>query len=118
ALVIVGSIVALVAVLIVGNSGPSTLEWATSDPVPQKGGVSEHPGSAHCQQQDETFLTVWGGKEMDETWGGVPLTFALSEADATLPPDATFTGWRSGERELWIGPNVPPALYGFPADTG
>ena len=86
--------------------------------MPYKGGVIEQPGPEHRQQQDETFLTVWGGKDMREAWGGGPLTFIASDTDAALPEGATFTGWHDGERELWIAPNVPPALYGFPADTG
>jgi hypothetical protein len=37
------------------------------------------------------------------------------DADATLPTDATFTGWRDGDRELWAEPREgdgrPTSVY-------
>lgn len=39
-------------------------------------------------KDDDNDLTI----ELDVTY----------DADASLPPDAQYTGWHSGERQLWV----------------
>lgn len=82
--------------------------WEPSGPGPRLWhGVSEEVSeSEHCGWQGIPFLYVRDGdgkislmyaRDVD----GVVHTAQPFEAHATLPPDAVFTGWRDGNRELW-----------------
>jgi hypothetical protein len=85
---------------------PATIIWESDEPHGAREGVSEGPGPEHCDWDDTTFLDVGrvasyvrdeAGRFSDST----PVPF---DADATLPTDARFTGWRDGDRELWAEP--------------
>ena len=82
--------------------------WEPSGPGPRLWqGVSEEVSEAdHCGWQGVPFLFVRDGdgkislmyaRDVD----GVVGTAQPFEAHATLPPEAVFTGWRDGNRQLW-----------------
>jgi hypothetical protein len=75
--------------------------------------VTEGPGPEHCDQQDRTDL--WISKvgtyvrHVEDTLVSVsPLT---SGDDVVLPGGAAYTGWHSGERQLWIDMTAYPSWY-------
>ena len=76
--------------------------------------VVSYTGPEHCDWQDITFLHV-GGRKGDEYLRDVggelqrSLTTTYDGA-ATLPEDATDTGWQHDGRELWLG-EAPRAAY-------
>jgi hypothetical protein len=77
--------------------------------------VHSFQGAEHCDWTDVTFLLI-GPREETADWyvrdtkGEFPEflrgTFA---GNATLPNDATSTGWRRGGRELWLAPDKQAA---------
>lgn len=89
------------------------------DPVATSDVVS-FPGAEHCDWQDTTWLRVGAASDIDRTYdeylsnddGGELADHLTTAADdsATLPGDATDTGWRRAGRELWIGDH-PRAAY-------
>jgi hypothetical protein len=83
------------------------------------GTVVSYPGPGHCDWQDVTFLHVGGRKGDEYLRNPTPelrrsLTTTYDDA-ATLPRDATDTGWRRDGRELWVGQH-PRAAYAVSVD--
>ena len=78
--------------------------------------IQSFQGSEHCAWTDITFLLA--GSEETGDWyvrdtgnnadfsGLLRTTFA---DEAKLPEGATDTGWRRGDRQLWIGPDKEAA---------
>jgi hypothetical protein len=94
--------------------------WTTADGarVPTSE-VTSFPGAEHCDWQDITFL--WLGTTGDEhrrqaeylrDTSGEMADFLTTTYDgsATLPEDATDTGWRYDGRQLWLAER-PRAAY-------
>lgn len=66
--------------------------------------VDEWKGSSHCGWQDITFLT-YGARYVRDTTGRFEGSTPVSYAEGIeLPALARDTGWRDGDRELWVGP--------------
>jgi hypothetical protein len=75
--------------------------------------ITEGGGAGHCGWQDITFLfaardRLVGTYVRDLTGEFMEITPVAFEANATLPTSAVFTGWRDGDRELWVAPAVRP----------
>jgi hypothetical protein len=71
--------------------------------------VRSFQGAEHCSWTDITFLLI-GPDEHRADWyvrdvnGEFPeLLRGTFDHDATLPKDATSTGWRRSGRQLWLG---------------
>lgn len=94
-------------------------EWTNSrgEEVPDSVLVTHH-GAEHCGWQSAVFLSVgWPLGTPRPTVAGTrlyvrdpeglfpELLLAAFDADAELPPDARFTGFRRGEAELWLSPS-------------
>jgi hypothetical protein len=65
--------------------------------------LTSYAGPEHCDWQDITFLIFAGSTYLRDS-GGELADFLQGEfdADATLPADATDTGFRNAGRELWL----------------
>lgn len=95
--------------------------WQDPDgrPVPTTD-VTSHRGPEHCDWQDVTWLRVGQDGELDEDFDeylsgdddGQFADYLTSTPDdaASLPRDATDTGWQRDGRELWLGER-PRAAY-------
>jgi hypothetical protein len=73
--------------------------------------VRSFQGAQHCSWTDVTFLLI-GPDVRRADWYVRDATGELPDhlrgefdPDATLPNDATFTGWTRGGRQLWLGPD-------------
>lgn len=70
--------------------------------------IHSFQGAEHCDWTDITFLMIGPDEEradwyVRDTKGEFPEFLRGTFADdATLPKDATSTGWRRGGRELWL----------------
>lgn len=73
--------------------------------------LREQAGPAHCDWQDARFLFITEGAQSRQYIGdplGVMPAGTLEEpydGDATLPADATASGYRNGDLELWFVPD-------------
>ena len=73
--------------------------------------LREQAGPAHCGWQDARFLFINEGAQGRQYVGdpvGVMPAGTLEEpydGDATLPEDATASGYRNGDLELWFVPD-------------
>lgn len=80
--------------------------------VPPRDTLSEHQGPDHCEWQAAVFLNYMGVSYVkdphDVMKDALPVKF---DANARLPRDARSTGYRSGNRELWIASADPDAIY-------
>jgi hypothetical protein len=66
----------------------------------------EHSGSAHCAWQSETFIAYRRGQFLQDEDNGLASQGGVRyEGDASLPSDARYTGWHSGQRQLWLSPS-------------
>jgi hypothetical protein len=96
---------------------PATITWESDEAHGAREVVAEGAGSEHCDWDDTTFLDVGrvAAYVRDETGRFSDSTPVAFDADATLPTEARFTGWRDGERELWAEPQVgeagPTSVY-------
>jgi hypothetical protein len=87
------------------STSDSVTSWETSRSHPKSERVYESRGAEHCGLQDTTFLYLNGiGYARDVTGKLARYTPVPFEAGGTLSPDATFTGWHDGQRELWTDP--------------
>ncbi|WP_051551558.1 hypothetical protein [Nocardioides sp. URHA0020] len=95
--------------------------WADADGRPvATTEVMSYAGAAHCDWQDLTWLEIGAATDADQdvdTYLSGDEDGALADflsttpdASATLPPDATDTGWQRAGRELWLGEH-PRAAY-------
>jgi hypothetical protein len=79
--------------------------------------VDEGHGAEHCDAQDIPILFVFNDENkvagMYAENGNGMTTGMTGRYDslATLPADATFTGWRKGDEELWALARDPNAVY-------
>jgi hypothetical protein len=104
--------------------------WASCDPAELPAGVTEtlglrvwhdqeghrvpvttithYPGPEHCDWQDITFLSMGDGRtqylggEGTEEFVGHDLLTTTYDGDATLPDDATDTGYEYDDWHLWL----------------
>ncbi len=80
--------------------------------TPPRETLSEHQGPDHCDWQAAVFLTFMGFSYVKDPYDvmkdALPVKF---EPKARLPGDAQFTGYRSGDRELWTAPSDPAGIY-------
>lgn len=95
--------------------------WTDRDgrPVPTTD-VTSFPGAEHCDWQDLTWLYLGQSTDIDREFdtylsGDIDGIFAdqlttRPDASATLPKDATDTGWQRDGRQLWLGTD-PRAAY-------
>jgi hypothetical protein len=73
--------------------------------------LREEAGPAHCEWQDVRFLRIPDGAVTHQYVGdplGVMRAGEIDEpynGDAGLPADATASGYRSGDLELWFVPD-------------
>jgi hypothetical protein len=61
-----------------------------------------HRGPAHCEWQSATFVYVDGRQYIADPKGIVGEGTAGYQPHATLPADATDTGYRSGKTRLYL----------------
>lgn len=77
--------------------------------------VDQWQGAPHCGWQDITFLDYDGAHFVRDTQGRFEDITPVSYADGIeLPASARDTGWRDGDRELWVGPDTakgPTSVY-------
>ena len=73
--------------------------------------VRSYQGAEHCSWTDITFLLI-GPDDRRADWYVRDATREFPDylrgefdPDATLPNDATFTGWSRGGSRLWLGPD-------------
>jgi hypothetical protein len=104
--------------------------WASCDPAELPAGVTEtlglrvwhdqeghrvpvttithYPGPEHCDWQDITFLSMGDGRTQylggggTEEFAGQDLLETTYDGDATLPDDATDTGYEYDDWHLWL----------------
>jgi len=114
-----------------GEVGWGIVEWADCDPAEFPAEVTDElnvgvwedasgrrlsvkrvhsfQGAEHCDWTDITFLMIGPGRERADWYvrdtSGELADFLEGKFndDATLPDDATSTGWRRDGRELWLG---------------
>jgi hypothetical protein len=81
---------------------------------PRRIQVDQWQGASHCGWQDTTFLDYDGYSYVRDTgdrFGGTPVSYAEG---IQLPASARDTGWRDGNRELWVAPDSargPTSVY-------
>jgi len=87
----------------VSNSlGVQVWEDSTGDRVPTRT-VQSYRGPEHCAWQHLTFLKTDGVTYVNGTADGFgPMLRSSYDEDATLPDDATDTGFRKDGRALWV----------------
>jgi hypothetical protein len=79
--------------------------------------VEEGHGAEHCDAQDIPILFVYGDRYKVAGMyaeNGKGMTMGMTgpyDPNATLPPDATFSGWRKGDKELWAIARDPSVVY-------
>jgi hypothetical protein len=76
--------------------------------------IQSFKGGEHCNWEHITFVLVGGEKRADmyvrDTGNEFPgLLRTTFDPEATLPEDATDTGWRRDDRQLWITPDKEAA---------
>jgi hypothetical protein len=127
------------------NEGWGVVAWAQCDPAEFPGDVTDElnvgiwedasgkrlpvervhsfQGAEHCDWTDITFLMI-GPDEKTADWyvrdtSGELAEFLHGELDddATLPPDATDTGWHRDGRELWLAHDKRAAYLVGPDDV-
>lgn len=81
--------------------------------------LPESPGSEHCEMEEMTFLFYDDtqyvrdpGNELEESQGQVAQNW---DGDASMPDDASFTGFKKGEAELWRSPSVRAVFVKTPS---
>jgi hypothetical protein len=83
----------------------------------------EHPAGGHCSNwAGVVFLHVFKSREgngfpiaqfiRDPQQRMSPHELAPFESGVSLTEDAIWTGWRDGERELWLAPDRSTAFVG------
>lgn len=101
--------------------------WTDADGQPLPASVvTSRPGSAHCEWESVTFLTL--GEDDDryvrdpEGKFGRCSTGVPYDGDAELPSDAVDTGYRRGDDQLWLSQDqafayvvTPHAVEAWPA---
>jgi hypothetical protein len=72
--------------------------------------LTEQQGPDHCGWQSATFVYYEGNRYVHDpegvfsmSDGGIEMTY---EEDVALPDDATFTGFKKGDAELWEAPGL------------
>lgn len=69
--------------------------------------VRSYQGPEHCSWTDITFLLIGPDWYVRDPAGEFPeLLRGTFDGDATLPEEATSTGWRRDGRELWLADNA------------
>lgn len=83
--------------------------------------LTDNPGPEHCGWQEMTFLFYEGTQyirdpenELHESEGQVAQNW---DGDASMPDDASFTGFKKGDAELWRSPSVRAVFVKTPSSV-
>lgn len=91
-------------------SGPTIERWtnvATGE-VANLDVSGPYESRSNCTTPEATDSIFWNGWLYVQAWtGDAQRVIGPFRADATLPGDASFTGWQRGDRQLWTGPDDP-----------
>ena len=77
-------------------------------------GPYETNGPAHCGWESIRFLSYRRGAYANSSVNVPGYESYVYNENARLPPDAQYTGWHQGSRQLWVSPSEvdrPPAEY-------
>lgn len=81
--------------------------------------LTEYPGPGHCEMEEMTFLSYEGtgyvrdpDNQLEESEGQVTQNW---DGDTTMPDDASFTGFKKGDAELWRSPSVNAVFVKTPS---
>lgn len=91
-------------------SGPTIERWTnvTTDEVAGLDVSGPYESRSNCTSLEATDSIFWNGWLYVQGWtGDARRVTGPFQADATLPGDASFTGWQRGDRQLWAGPDDP-----------